>query len=241
MSRAVRNITGVRKNATTPPYEIIIPTAGSGNRMKCHGPKSLIRVGKETILTRQLKMIQKYMVYNPQVILIAGFEFDKIMKYTPRDVISIENNDYENTNVVRSIGMGLRATQTECIIILYGDLVFNQYALSFPIINESVIVVDTHNTMSSNEVGCIVYDGYVKNLWYDLPDKWAQIVLLTGQELELAKNLCWDYNNYNSFGFEMLNKIIEKGGKFKAFRPHKMKINDIDSLKDITNMKTIVT
>lgn len=244
MSKSVRNVKSIQqKTNKTPPYDVIIPTAGAGHRMKCYGPKSLITTGNNTtILQRQLNMIKEHLHCNPQIIVVTGFQSSKVMNSISNKIVCIENPDYDTNNVARSIGMGLRASTTDHVIIMYGDLVFNQYAITFPIADVSTMVIDSHNpTMTDNEVGCVVQNGYIEQMSYGLPEKWAQIVLLTGKELELARNICWNTNNYNSFGFEVLNKIIEAGGKFKAYKPRKMKINDIDSLKDIATIKHIIT
>jgi len=241
MSKAVRNIATIRTYSKTPDYEIVIPTAGMGNRMKCYGPKSLIKIKTDlTIMQHQFQMINKHLRCDPQVIVVSGFQAQKVMNSTPFGTINIENENYETTNVARSIGMGLRATKTNHVIIIYGDLVFNKYALTFPVGDESVLVVDTHGTMTDNEVGCTVVNKQVQQMWYDLPNKWAQIVYLTGIELALAKAICWHPNYYNCFGFEVINEIIKRGGKFTALRPHKLKVNDIDSIKDIPTVKQIL-
>ncbi len=237
-NKAVRNVMPTRPYNKKPPYEIIIPAAGMGSRMKYHGPKPLIKLNDSlTLLQHQLNMIRQ-LSNNPPIILISGFKSEKIMNLYP-SLLHIENERYEETNVVRSIGMGLRATSTDHVIIIYGDLVFNEYALAFPL-NESLMVIDSNEEMSSKEVGCVVQDGHIEYLAYGLPKKWAQIILLTGHELQLAKKLCWDKNNVKCYGFEIINRIIDKKGKFKAYQPHKLKVTDVDCLPDIIKAKSIV-
>jgi len=240
MGTAQRNIANIKGRIIKPRYEIIIPAAGMGSRMKYYGPKSLTKIKNDTtIIDHQLSIINT-MAYNPQIILVAGYQADKIMNCLPSNIIAIENESYETTNVTRSIGMGLRASITDSVIIVYGDLVFNKYALGFAISQQSTIVLDTNNTMTENEVGCVIVNDNIEQIWYDLPNKWAQIVYLTGKELQLAKEICWQNVNYNMFGFEMLNKIIANGGNFKIFKPYKIKVNDIDSVKDIEIARTII-
>ena len=124
-NRNTTNITG-RKNEK---HSIIIPAAGMGYRMRSYGPKPLIRINQEkTIVQNQIEIIKNNFV-NPEIILVCGFEADKVMKNTPTDIIKIENESYEKTNVLRSIGMGLRAATSERVLIVYGDLVFNDEAI----------------------------------------------------------------------------------------------------------------
>jgi len=220
-------------------YEIIIPAAGMGKRMKSYGPKALIQLKNphNTILSNQLNIIKKlFRTYT--IILICGFEHEKIMNYVPSNIITIENERYEQTNVVRSIGIGLRATRGNQVLIIYGDLVFNLQALNCNF-DESCMIVD-HDTMSKDEVGCIIQNGHVRNISYDLDNKWGQITYLTGKELSVFKQFCWNVDNENKFGFEGLNHIINNGGKLKAIKPKNGKIIDVDKSSDIIKAKDII-
>jgi hypothetical protein len=87
--------------------------------------------------------------------------------------------------------------------------------------------------MSDEEVGCVINNGYVDNLMYDLEFKWGHIAYLTGNELELMKRLSFDRNNQKRFCFELLNEVINAGGKFKAVWNKDVKLIDIDTSKDI--------
>ena len=94
--------------------------------------------------------------------------------------------------------------------------------------------------MTEEEVGCIIDDnGFLQNMMYDLPNKWAQIAVFKGQELKLLKQLCWDKKNFHKFGFEIINEIIDKGGSFTCLNNRKCKVIDIDTSKDIERAKEI--
>ena len=75
---------------------------------------------------------------------------------------------------------------------------------------------------------------------YDLPNKWGQIAVFVGKELGLLKQLCWDEKNYTKFGFEIINQILNKGGRFQCIQNPNIKIVDIDSSKDIQKAKEIL-
>jgi len=223
-----------------PKISVIIPAAGAGRRMKSYGPKSLIKVGKSTIVSNQIQLINSQ-IPGAEIILICGFKSEKLMNETPSSIVKIENELYEETNVIRSIGRSLSATgKSEIVMIIYGDLVFNEEMLKCVDMAESSVVMDS-GTMSDNEVGCIVNDeGYLESIMYDLPEKWAQVLVLRGKELKAFKALCWDKRNYKKFGFEMINEVIKKGGQFRALRNDKIKVVDIDSSKDISRAKEIL-
>jgi choline kinase len=220
---------------------VIIPAAGMGRRMKSYGPKPLIKIGNSTIIKNQVSLLKSY-IPNSNIILVCGFRAEKLMNETPSHILKVENELYEQTNVVRSIAMGLRISG-DCskVMVVYGDLVFNSETLRSISFKESSIVV-TDSTMGVDEVGCIIdeSDQTLTNLMYDLPEKWGQISVFVNKELELLKQLCWDEKNNTKFGFEIINQILEKGGKFKCVQNSKIKIVDIDSSKDIPRAKEIL-
>ena len=220
---------------------VIIPAAGTGKRMKSYGPKPLIKVGDSSIINSQISIIQS-LVNVKDIILICGFKAERLMDLTPNAIIKIENESYEDNNVARSIGMGLRAVRkSDTVMIVYGDLVFNSAAIECLDLQRSCIIVGA-STMGDAEVGCIVgSDNTLANMMNDLPSKWGQIAVFKGRELELLKELCWDKKNYRKFGFEIINRIIEKGGVFHCVQGDDVKIMDIDTSKDIQRAKGILT
>ena len=220
--------------------KIIIPAAGMGRRMKSYGPKSLIKIGNSTIIKNQINLLQTY-IPNATIVLICGFKATVLMNETPNHILKIENEKYEQTSVVRSIGMGLRAI-SDCskLLVVYGDLVFNSATLKNMTFKESSIIV-TDQKMGNEEVGCIIdKNQQLTNLMYDLPKKWGQISIFMNKELKLLKQLCWDKKNNTKFGFEIINQIIQIGGSFRCIQNKNIKIVDVDSSKDIQKAKEIL-
>ena len=142
------------------PITVIIPAAGEGRRMKSYGPKSLIRLTKESVLERQIRIITK-IIDNVNFIVVTGFECDKLMESCPDYFIKLENENYKITNVSRSISIALRAVKAERVLIIYGDLVFNERALSK--MDYSASCTSARNDeFRQSEVGCIIdADGYI--------------------------------------------------------------------------------
>jgi|LULM01.1.fsa_nt_gb choline kinase len=220
---------------------VIIPAAGMGRRMKSYGPKPLIKIGNSTILKNQISLLQTH-IGPTTLVLVCGFKATTLMNETPEYILKIENERYEDTNVARSIGLGLRVVATASkVIVVYGDLVFNSAALKDLDCKESSIVIAGPD-MGENEVGCIIDDKnqQLSNLMYDLPYKWGQMAVFMDKELELLKRLCWDEKNYTKFGFEIINQILYKGGSFKCIQNPNIKIIDIDNSKDIEKAKEIL-
>jgi len=239
MSLATRNVTPIFPNLSKG-LSIIIPAAGEGTRMKAYGIKSLIPLNTTTnIIEHQLKTIFK--VFNrktTEVILVTGFQSLKLMNNTPDDLLKVENERYLETNVIRSLGMGLRVAKHSAVLVIYGDLVFNIHALTTDL-QKSTLMIDK-NTMGENEVGCTIDNERIENVLYNLPNKWAQIGYFVGKELALLKQFCWHPSNERKFGFEAINHIIEKKGKFLAKQPNQIKVNDVDSPKDLEVAQAIL-
>jgi choline kinase len=218
---------------------IIIPAAGMGRRMKSYGPKPLIKIGNSTIIKNQISLVRSY-IPNSNIILICGFQASVLMNATPNNIIKIENEKHQETNVVRSIGMGLRAINDCCkVIVIYGDLVFNAETIQSITFKHSSIII-ANETMGQEEVGCVIDKNRLQHLMYDLPNKWGQIAIFVDKELELLQQLCWDRKNSSKFGFEIINEIIEQGGEFRCIENKNIKIVDIDSSKDIQTAQEIL-
>ena len=130
---------------------VIIPAAGIGRRMKSYGPKPLIKIGNSTIIKNQINLLQTY-IPDINIVLVCGFKAERLMNETPSNILKVENELYQETNVVRSIGMGLRAA-SNCsqLMIVYGDLVFNSEAIKNIPFKESSVIV-TSQEMGNEEI-----------------------------------------------------------------------------------------
>ncbi|GAJ20352.1 unnamed protein product, partial [marine sediment metagenome] len=190
-------------------------------------------------IQNQLNIISQQFRYY-EIILVTGFQAYRVMRDTPHDIIKIENERYEETNVCRSIGMGLRAATTNRVLIIYGDLVFNAAALNIKFNKGSSLIIDSSNTMTDNEVGCTISNGLVEQVLYELPHRWSQISFFVDKELEMLKQITWNPDNERLYGFEAINQIIDGGGQFRAIMPDGICVNDIDSSKDIPIAQSIL-
>ena len=136
--------------------DVMIPVAGLGKRMKSYGPKALIPIKYgQNILQRQLGIMDETLVsYN--LILICGFEAEKMISSSPAGAIKVENELYEDTNIARSVAIGLRSIPNcNRLLLVNGDLVFSKNAISSIDYSRSSILA-SNDYMSDNEVGCIV-------------------------------------------------------------------------------------
>ena len=227
------------KNSDTDTITVIIPAAGTGRRMKTYGPKPMINIGKKTILQRQIDIIKEYFK-SVRFIIVTGFESDKLIQSSPKDFIKLENELYKETNVARSVSIALNAVESDRVLVLMGDLVFSKEAIGMLDYSSSCTSASIDNHREA-EVGCIISkNGVLLNMMYDLELKWNQIVYLQGKELKLFKEACTKRRNKKLFLFEIINKVIDKGGKIKCIINDKIKVIDVDNSKDLLKIKEII-
>lgn len=218
---------------------IIIPSAGIGRRMKSYGCKSLLTIKNDKLIDIQISNIKNTFPIN-EIILITGFDSDRLINNSPKDIIKIENEKYYENNVVRSIAIGLRATKdNDHVLIVFGDILFNQECLNKININESSIIIS--NDMDDSEVGCNINGkNQLEYMMFDLPNKWGHIIYLTSKELTIFKKIINNKNLEKKFCFEIINEVINQGGKFKCIMDKNIKSMDIDTSKDLQKAQEFI-
>jgi len=215
------------------PLTVIIPAAGMGHRMKSYGPKCLLPANnEETIIEKIIKNIQKTFNFC-EIIVVVGFEADKVIKKLSSKIRIIENQFYETTNTTESIRLAIHNSIYDNVLIIHGDLVFNINSIKGITENGSCAIIDSRKRFKNEEVGVTIIDGCVANFAYGLENKWAQIAYLENKDLETFKALCCDRKKGKMFTFEIFNMMLDKGVKIKAVEPKSMIIKEIDSLKDL--------
>ena len=236
MKKHVKKIYEKRKDILV---HVIIPSAGIGRRMKSYGCKSLLNIKNDKLIDIQIKCIEN-VIPSKEIILITGFDSDRLMSQSPQNIIKIENEKYYENNVARSISIGLRATkENDHVLIIFGDILLNQYAIEKINFQESSIIIS--KDMSDNEVGCnINQKNYLEYMMFDLPNKWGHIIYLTSRELTLFKKIIWNKQTDKKFCFEIINEVINQGGKFKCIVDEQIKVMDIDTSKDLQKAQEFI-
>lgn len=244
MSPSVRNVASIRGSNKKTKISVIILSAALSSKMRSYGIRSLLKIDNKFLMDYQLEVI-KSLYPMAEIIMVTGYDADKVMNNIGRDVICVENERFDETNVARSLAIGLRAATTDKILVVYGDLLFNSAALSLDT-KESSVVISTDASgdgffNKDNDVGCnINSNGLVEHFSFDLPNKWCQVAYLTGAELHLLESIVWHKGRERLFGFEIMNMILDKGGSIRAVTPKDMKICDIDCLRDLENKNQIL-
>jgi len=224
---------GAGRAEKTKPLSVIIPAAGTGHRMKSYGPKCLLSISlEETIIQNIIKNI-KSIYPNSETTVVVGFEADKVTKTLPGDVRVIENQFYNETNVVESLRLALNSITNTNALIIYGDLIFNAQAITDLTSRGPCVVVDSQKNFKNEEVGVTVVDNMITHFAYGLDIKWGQIIYLENESLSLFKTLCSNRKRNKMYPFELFNIMINEGLQIKAVEPDGIQIQEVDSLKDI--------
>lgn len=232
---ASRNITCTKNRfkKNSEEMSIVIPAAGMGHRMKSYGPKALIAVNNNfTIIERQLHLLWSEYP-KAEIFVVVGFEAEKIRKHLKEYPVRFINNPiHEQTNVLYSIGLGVQATISSEVMIVYGDLIFNEHAIK-NMRGSSRILIDENGLLRKNEVGVVVQNGKVTNFSFGLDVKWGQIAYLTGKELELFKSISVKNETSQWLGYEGMNYILENGGEIESITGKNIELIEIDVAKDL--------
>ncbi len=245
MPASKRNVTSIarskKKSEFNEKLSVVIPAAGMGHRMKSYGPKALIDVGKNlTLIERQIKIIWK-LYPGSDIFITVGFDAGKITERLKKyPVRFIHNPLHDKTNVLYSIGLAMQACVTSSVMIVYGDLIFNDKALKNLVDGKtSKIVVEDSGMMDKREVGVICEKGLVQNLSFGLNTKWCQIAYLSNSEMEMMKEMSIKTENSQWLGYEALNHMIDNGARLEAVKPKSIRVIDLDFVKDLERISKI--
>lgn len=220
--------------------KVIIPAAGAGKRMRSYGPKGLIDICGKPLLKRQIDCIRNC-IPNSEVTIVTGFEAHKIKQHIKTENVTFCFNEfYQDTNVAYSIYLAMRKVHDyDGILIVYGDLVFNEATLSNFDLSKSFVIVDNKKQMADEEVGVHINGEAIQQFTYNSDTKWAQIAYLQGEELDLFMYAMEEQSAERFFGFEILNYILDNEGQLTAVFKPEMKIAEIDYAKDIYKARDI--
>lgn len=205
-------IAKIREDKPTKNFSVIILAAGVGSRAggEC---KSLLRIGKESILQRQVRIIRRKYGESTNIIIVAGHKQGEIIQNFNDSCQIVTNDRFDNTNVVHSLYMGLLCNVSHGVLVIFGDLIFDYDAL--PDIDESALVVSSNN-MRKEEVGVLINNGYIVNMSYDLNKKWCQMAYLEKKHLKHIFSYCRISGHNRHYMFEALNSAISECGPIKA-------------------------
>ena len=231
MHNAKRNVVKTTKN-TIKKHSIVILSAGIGYRMRTYGAKCLLKIHGEPIALRQIRMLRETYP-DSEIIYVVGFQARKVISRLPSDICVVVNPEYETANVAYSIYLGMLAATNPNIMLVYGDVVFNEQALNVNYGGKTgTLLIDHKYNTSKHPIGC-VYNKHVEQFIYDQPATWSQITYLNEKAAKATLSYVSREENKTKFGFEALNHITTKGFKIIPHIPDDAIAIDVDTYKNI--------
>lgn len=204
--RQTNFITSIKKK-NTEKITFIILGACIEYKQKNNPPKALSKYNGNYLIHHQVQQI-KSNYNNTEIIYISGHESQKIFKIK-NDFRIVENVTYFDNGEFEQLRLGIQNMESNKLCIVPDNcLVFN-----FALENESKVFT---SDLAINNPGYIS-NKYIENISFGLTHKITKSFFLVKNELEILKKILIDgkNKNYNLFAFEIINMIIDKGGKFK--------------------------
>lgn len=147
----------------------LILNSGMGTRMgsetKKH-PKCMTKITEQdTILSRQLKQLSEKGV--KEIVITTGYLRDILNEYIdslklPLQISLIHNADYASTNYIYSIYLAYKELINQDVLILHGDLVFDDRCLDLCLESDySCVTVDKILPLPEKDFKGVIKDGRV--------------------------------------------------------------------------------
>ena len=233
----VNRFTHKSKGKQNNKLSVVLLSASMGYRTKSYGAKSLIPLSKNICLLEHQIAAINHKYSNNEIVVVIGYETDKIMKRKIKGCRFVENLNYEETGEYEQLRLGLNNVDNDNVLIINGSLYFNHGSINSTIPSHSYVTT-TNNINSKLEVGSITNDHELQCLSYGLDkDFWTEVAFFTGRELALLRSVVSD-RAYNRFlYFEAINTIIDNKGVFQVYDNNDTSLFKIETIADIKQVK----
>lgn len=229
-----RHVAPSRKTISSlPDLTFVILAASEGRRLRSYGVRSLVRIDGKALIDWQIEAIRQK--FAGDIIVVAGFESERLIRHLPTDIRVVENENYADTNVGKSIYMGLNAAKSNNIFFIHGDVLFDSHLFANFNTVKSSIAVDYHNRIDQEKFGVATHYSSVTNLAFGIQPFFGQVVFVSGNELDILRKILSSPLSRGSLTTaELLAKTIDKGGEFS-----KVEIPDHAKLLELNTSKII--
>ena len=228
----------------------LILNSGLGHRMgvlTSEHPKCMTEIaGKETILSRQLKLLERAGIR--EVVMTTGY-FDKVlMDYCDSLGLSlhiefVNNPVYDKTNYIYSIYCARDYLRDEDIVLMHGDLVFEESVLKDLIAcDKSCMKVSSTAPIPEKDFKAVIKDGYVQKVgieFFDDVNECQALYKLNKEDwnvwLDSIEKFC-DEKNTNVYAENALNVVTDRCRIF-AYDVKDRLCAEIDTPEDLEMIK----
>lgn len=240
MPAATRNVRSIKlKMPPTQAPTFIILCAGIGSKCKSSGNKSLMVYNGKTIIEQQINTI--YSVYpTADIIVVLGFDSIKMAKFIStrydNKIRLVYNQKYEETGSSFSMVLGLLACNTNWVVCIHNDILFNKPAINKLDGERSYIICDNKGQIDNNKPSVSFNsDRKLLSITHGIADyKWSQIVSLAKPEINALRGLFGQEPSFGWVGYEGINFVVRnRNCEFTVMEPQRMKIKEINDARDL--------
>ena len=186
----------------------LILNSGLGHRMgeiTKKQPKCMTKInGNETILGRQLALLADFGV--SEIVITTGYYDSVLTEYCasldlPQKITFVKNELYDRTNYIYSIYCALKELENDDILLMHGDLVFENRVLERVLQSEaSCMTVSSMLPLPEKDFKAVVRDGKITKVGIEFFEN-----ALSAQPLYKLKKSDW------SVWLESIRAFCERG------------------------------
>lgn len=187
--------------------------------MKSKGCPALVKKDSKSpaILDTQFKVLtEKFKPDN--IIYVYGFDSKRFLAYVSKNehfkIVTVFNDQYDYKNIGYSLSLVDTFLCDNTLIVGGYNLVSKSMFKNLNIDHSNILVSDN----SESSLGCVINNGYVENISYDLNNKLCNIFYLTKSVAINLKNKLSNSKYHNAFLFEILNDMIDDGIKLMCHK-----------------------
>lgn len=191
-----------------------------------------------TVLQYQIDLLRANL-RNPEIVVVTGFEHDKIFRSLNHKISLVENDLWETTSIMRSITLGLRATTSSKVLIIPACLAFKSSVLKTLEEHENGAIISDPRGINSNELGILTENNHVMHFDYDLPIKWSQLSFFGGKTLHYLRDVCERDMSRYLFHEILNNMFVHTEHRIDAIMSRRSKVMEIFSMKDLEKIRRL--
>jgi len=235
----------------------IILNSGVGRRMgnlTKDKPKCLVNISEEeTILSRQLDILRRNKITD--VLITTGPFEDKIKEHVAErfpdiNVMYVRNCLYDKTNYIYSMGLLDKQLIDEDILLLHGDLVFEEKVMKKILetkYDNAVLVNRVLDLPEKDFKGRVIGDE-IKEISIDIFDDncYFLIPLYKFKKIDFEKwldkiSMYINENEVNVYAENALNELLEAGNiSLRSVYFEDEMCLEVDDLKDLDKVKSLI-
>lgn len=190
---------------------VIILASSAGHRMRSYGPKCLLKDKYGLTLLEHHAQIYTSLFPNCEIICVVGFEADKVIKNKPDNVRIVENENFEETNEVADLRLGLNNAMSSNYLIVFGDMYYSPVLINNMKLKDSQLLYTLEDKLLDDDVGITVVDNEATIMSYGhTSKKWARIAYFAEKDGKNLKTYVNNRENSKKFTFEAINVLLAK-------------------------------